>query len=903
MKKIIVVICLMGLFLFGMSVSAEESSFIVLDVISQTEVSQHRTLTEARQSYERYKDNYEELAIIKDDQVLVVEYGVLAIPTGACDTNYEFTNAITNESGYTNGCYGADALYLDTNASGTRVQFMISGAIGWGSLDNAKIIPLSQMDQFSSYVVLNGRLYHQVKNNLSSDKYASLIDLSEAPAYLEEDQIYLSYDGHYFYLLQDFKVMSDDVRNGKYSAAVNADNPYFNYYQYVSHRTMTEATPEQIKSTFQETFKISSSIFVYNDQDKDSSHDVLTQSQYYGEEQIFFQYQNQFGANALMMLALSMNESATGRSSLSFTRNNLFGHAAYDSDVEKNASRYLNVENSVFSHAKNYISGSYLNPEKFQYHGGYFGNKASGMNVSYASDPYWGEKAAQFYSRLDEALGYVDLNSQCLAIKTSAENIAIQNEANEVLYRSGINPNMSFVLLEEVGDRYKIQLDPALYPLEGNEAENTYDFQKNVGYILKSDVQHILNEERMHENELVTVTFDAQMGNFNDGSTIVSYQVKQGSLPSCEAPVKENAVFVGWDEPLESVMQDKTWIAQYREISALTMETLPPTTMEYNDRIDLSGGSIRVTYQDQETEIIPLTTSMVSGYNTKQEGKQTVTVRYGGATTSYPLEVLMELDTIRNEITAEITDIIETMAMKTEFSDAELERLAALKAKMEKYMFPYMTFTTLRSLDQIYYQATMNQLFTVIEKNPVNLAVSGLHVSVTSKTAFERAWIKDTIRISYQENEGDAAAALMDAVALANGYTVQEHFTLSGKMNFDSLNLNDYILVSMDIPEEIAANQIITVLQYQQSHVVKLATQQTANKLIFKTNELGSYAIVYRNSTNTYQNADLGETNAFENNGFNLFAVMSTLPWILLTVLLAGIILILMLKKQLKRSK
>ena len=56
-----------------------------------------------------------------------------------------------------------------------------------------------------------------------------------------------------------------------------------------------------------------------------------------------------------MMLALSMNESASGRSSLSFTRNNLFGHAAYDSDVEANAKRYFKLSSSILSHAKTYV--------------------------------------------------------------------------------------------------------------------------------------------------------------------------------------------------------------------------------------------------------------------------------------------------------------------------------------------------------------------------------------------------------------------------------------------------------------------------------------------------------------------------------------------------------------------
>ena len=89
-----------------------------------------------------------------------------------------------------------------------------------------------------------------------------------------------------------------------------------------------------------------------------------------------------------MMLSLAENESALGRSYLAYTRNNLFGHAAYDSAVEENASRYTSTAGSVYSHALHYLSNAYLNPSQFQFHGGFFGNKAGGMNVSYASDPY-----------------------------------------------------------------------------------------------------------------------------------------------------------------------------------------------------------------------------------------------------------------------------------------------------------------------------------------------------------------------------------------------------------------------------------------------------------------------------------------------------------------------------------
>ena len=64
------------------------------------------------------------------------------------------------------------------------------------------------------------------------------------------------------------------------------------------------------------------------------------------------------------------------------------------------------------------------------------------MNVSYASDPYWGEKAAQYYMRLDEALGKKDYNSYALGIKSTATSVpiyAMPSIYSPVLYYSGKN--------------------------------------------------------------------------------------------------------------------------------------------------------------------------------------------------------------------------------------------------------------------------------------------------------------------------------------------------------------------------------------------------------------------------------------------------------------------------------
>ena len=62
----------------------------------------------------------------------------------------------------------------------------------------------------------------------------------------------------------------------------------------------------------------------------------------------------------------------------------------------------------------------YQNANHYNYNGGHFGNKQGGWNVRYASDPFWGEKAASYYYRFDKYYGLKDYNYYQLAINTTS---------------------------------------------------------------------------------------------------------------------------------------------------------------------------------------------------------------------------------------------------------------------------------------------------------------------------------------------------------------------------------------------------------------------------------------------------------------------------------------------------
>ncbi|MFV0479097.1 MAG: glucosaminidase domain-containing protein [Anaerorhabdus sp.] len=852
-----------------------------------------KVFSSAKSNYEATLGDYDNLLIVQSGKVVQAQYAIVKIQsTTGCDYNVEFVNDEDGNANYTNGCYGADAAYLDTNSSATKVKFKISGTIGWASIDDMTIIPVEFLSaRLSTYVVKEGNLYHQIKQSFESDLYAAMINLGPSPAYLESDLEYYSYDGHYFYNSTQLNEMLDDYKEDNYTQSVNNGNPYYNYYQYVSHRTITNVTVEDVEKYFENTLGIIEAIDTYSDLDKDSANDTLTQSQYYNQESAFYQYQYQYGANALMMLALSMNETSFGRSSLSFTRNNLFGHAAYDSDVEKNASRYFSVHSSIYSHAKYYISGSYSSPLRFQFHGGFFGNKGSGMNVSYASDPYWGEKAAQYYLTIDEIFGFKDYNSETLGIKTSTDNVIVYlnpSEESSVLYQTGVMPDFAFVLLDEVensdGKWYKIQSE-ATYTQDGVvDVSYYYDYENYVGYIHQDDVDVILNEEAMSTPEWIEVTFDANGGQFQDGTSSITYKINVDATGAIETPNKEDFYFSGWDQNLTKLTDGMVIVAQYDEVESIEWVSLPKQDYEYNDRIDLGDGIIRINFANGKNKLVQLTSSMVSGYDLKEEVTQEVIVSVAGKTLTYEIEVSQVLDEMRQELQDDILKIIEEMGNLEKLTDEQADRVLALKEKMDTYMIPYLTQSQLRVLDKLIYMAIDHRIYYVIYDNELEASVSGLSLAIPLGDSLNRRWFRDTYKMVVKESMVRSHYNVVKDVATGSGYAVYDSFTITIEKNLQQLQLNDPIVISIKKPKNTTANQLFTVLMYDDGNVVKCYTKQTDDYIQFMAPNGGEFVVVSRNTTNEYLIENVIENVRVDNRDIDLPLIGTILLIILLFI-------------------
>ncbi len=295
--------------------------------------------------------------------------------------------------------------------------------------------------------------------------------IAPAPSFMKEGVKYYSYNGYDFY--EDpyfqFKV-----------------GTYYSYYQFLPARSKTNIKEE----TFNKILRSDNSKL------KDTGS-------------IFLKYQELYGINAALVYGIGINESNFGESGYARLRNNLFGINAVDSDPDK-ASVYSSVEESI-KQMFWYTMESYSDWKDSRFYGNHLGNKGSGFNVSYASDPYWGMKAASFYYRLDKLDNndngnLSDFNNYELKLINTFD-IPIRKEASDnaaIYYNSRFGPDyqqnfMVIKLADDLNNYSKIQLPN---PVVAKEAKFVWDINENLHYDFNQSVGYIKNEYLSNVNYL-----------------------------------------------------------------------------------------------------------------------------------------------------------------------------------------------------------------------------------------------------------------------------------------------------------------------------------------------------------------------------------------------------------------
>lgn len=239
----------------------------------------------------------------------------------------------------------------DRKSDDKRLAITISGLSGYMKTEDLQALDASK--DFIPYYESDGhRFYHYVAQNASIPVSSHISDMEVGKKYYSADGLH--FDGF------------------------NLENPFL-------FKDLTEATN-------------------YSAEDLDKVFSLLNidNSLLENKGATFKEAEEHYHINALYLLAHSALESDWGRSKIAKDKNNFFGITAYDTTPYLSAKTFDDVDKGILGATK-WIKENYIDRGRT-----FLGNKASGMNVQYASDPYWGEKIASVMMKINEKLGGKD---------------------------------------------------------------------------------------------------------------------------------------------------------------------------------------------------------------------------------------------------------------------------------------------------------------------------------------------------------------------------------------------------------------------------------------------------------------------------------------------------------------
>ncbi|WP_051263195.1 S-layer homology domain-containing protein [Tuberibacillus calidus] len=334
------------------------------------------------------------------NQVVTLNNKVVWMHSGIVRTSAMVTFGDTYVSSNTELKYlGSDAYKVNIELNGNK-----------GSVDQSKVtlIPNGMIDGRSYYKVSGNTLYHYVYQPLSG-QYAAY-QYGYAPGFMTEGVKYYSWDGHSFYTT--------------WNATGKPVGTAYQYFDILPLKTKTSYTADQLNQ------------FVKDNIPSTYAKKLGGPGPLAKLGNAFIKAQNDYGVNAMYLLAHAIHESAWGSSDIAQNKHNLFGLGAADSDPYNGAKQFATYEECI-DYMGQFVKDNYLTPGTWRYFGAMLGDKNAGMNMKYASDPYWGQKIAGYMFQIDKYLGGRDFNKYVLAVAT-ADSLNVRanpTTSSKILYQ------------------------------------------------------------------------------------------------------------------------------------------------------------------------------------------------------------------------------------------------------------------------------------------------------------------------------------------------------------------------------------------------------------------------------------------------------------------------------------
>ena len=278
-----------------------------------------------------------------------------------------------------------ELVYVDSTATSVKVE--LAGRNFYIKPQNAMMLPSQTVSDRTHYKVLKDSLYHLIYSHKT--KTFVSYEMGAAPNFMQEGVKYYSTDGSHFH--------------NETGALIGTAHQYF---QYLPMRSMTRYTAEELDAYIMKHL----SSLETNNPNSTIYKDATKRSKLIGLGTELKRIERESHVNAMHILALAQHESQYGLSKRALENNNLFG--LYVTDDNPKRKNFDSVSHNIQELVDAFLNKNYLPPGAMYANGTNFGNKAIGMNVKYASDPYWGSKIAGHLYRMDRSMGGKEMVNQ-----------------------------------------------------------------------------------------------------------------------------------------------------------------------------------------------------------------------------------------------------------------------------------------------------------------------------------------------------------------------------------------------------------------------------------------------------------------------------------------------------------
>ncbi len=388
--------------------------------------------------------------------------------------------------------------------------------------------------------------------------------------------------------------------------------------------------------------------------------------------------------------------------------------------------------------------------------------------------------------------------------KDTVTELRIKNPATTLTYKEGQSFDKTGLIIEAVYKSGAVKTISDYEILDGNnlrgtQTKVTISYEgKTVDLAITITPNPLLNiivsKQPDKTNYVVGQNFDPTgmviTGNYQDGNSyeIIDFIVENGT----NLTINQSSVTISFDG--KTTTQPIT--VEGKSVVSVVVDKLPSklTYIQNEESLDLTGGSLKVTYDDDSSETVSMTSNNVevTGFSNSSLGKVAITVSYQGKSCQFDVEVVApekiensKLDSAKCNIEKlQVYHFTDDSDKDYVLFDVEIDNVSMNLANDNVEYYYYLSTS-----------ANEQNIDDWIKISDIQITTDKLHFKIDSRDVSNFASLssQDAIYLYVKEvvkKDGNQSVTISNPMKLDSDVTVETYVDNAKKDNFD---LSDYV--------------------------------------------------------------------------------------------------------------